>query len=166
MQKLDDLCERLQSESLMLEYADDADLVQHVDVIVNRAVSGSEARAEALAQATPARAEVWPRVDRSERVRTDTRGRVKTEQEWRLVLSNTGAEPARKVRYRLEQESPDAGVLPETPGEPSEIEVLAPRGEASYVLFMHSGVADQARCVVTWEDSAGEHENVATLRFF
>jgi hypothetical protein len=46
------------------------------------------------------------------------------------------------------------------------LEILAPTGEAPYVLAMHGGVAPQARCIVTWQDSTGDHENRATLRFF
>lgn len=56
--------------------------------------------------------------------------------------------------------------LPIDPNDDRELEVLAPGSEASYVLTLHMGVAPQARCVVTWEDLAGEHENRATLRLF
>lgn len=69
------------------------------------------------------------------------------------------------VRHRLEEE--DSGdALPLELDESRELEVLAPGGEASYTLVMHMGIAGQARCVVSWEDSSGEHQNVATLRFF
>jgi hypothetical protein len=43
---------------------------------------------------------------------------------------------------------------------------LPPAGDARFALALHMGVAEQGRCVVTWEDSAGEHENGWTLRFF
>ena len=46
------------------------------------------------------------------------------------------------------------------------LETLAPKSDARYGLFLHMGVAAQVRCVVSWEDAGGEHENSATLRFF
>jgi hypothetical protein len=102
----------------------------------------------------------------SDQVKTDSKGRVKTERQWRLVLANRGTEPARRVRYRLEAENEGDNLPLELEQDP-ELEVLAPapEGEASYVLVMHGGVARQGRCVVIWEDSAGEHENRSTLRF-
>ncbi len=69
------------------------------------------------------------------------------------------------LRCRLEAEDPDDN-LPLQSDDPGELEVLAPHADAAYTLLMHMGVADQARCVVTWEDSTGERDNVATLRFF
>jgi hypothetical protein len=94
-------------------------LRERVDTILNTAVTKLRTRAEAQAEATAdpgedviehatpsGGTEVWPRVERSEAVRTDSKGRVKTENRWQLVLSNTGDEPARRVRYRLEAESP------------------------------------------------------------
>ena len=69
------------------------------------------------------------------------------------------------MRYRLEAEGPEDN-LPLQTDDPGELEVLAPHTDAAYTLLMHMGVADQARCVVTWEDSVGKRENVATLRFF
>ena len=93
------------------------------------------------------------------------KGGVKTENRWQLVLTNVGDEPARKVTYRLEAEKPDDN-LPHELDDTPELEVLAPHSDAAYTLLMYMGVADQARCSVKWEDSEGERENVATLRFF
>jgi hypothetical protein len=82
-------------------------------------------------------------------------------------LANAGQEPALDVRYRFETES-EADQLPVTVDgdDVRALEVLAPGGEASYPLIIHMGVASQARCIVTWEDAAGQHENRATLRFY
>jgi hypothetical protein len=176
--RLDAFLDEIRRNSLILEYEGAVALRERVDTILTTAVTALRTRAEAQAEATaepgedateratPSRGtEVWPRVERSEAVRTDSKGRVKTENRWQLVLSNTGDEPARRVRYRLEGESPDDD-LPLQGDDPGELEALAPHTDAAYTLFMHMGVADQARCVVTWEDSAGEREKVATLRFF
>lgn len=80
------------------------------------------------------------------------------------MLANTGAEAARNVRYRLEAEN-ESDDLPIDPNDDPPLEVLAPHGEAAYVLMLHMGVASQVRCVVAWEDTSGNHENQATLRF-
>lgn len=48
----------------------------------------------------------------------------------------------------------------------SQLEILAPGSDARYLLLLHMGVAAQVRCIVSWEDQLGIHENVATLRFF
>lgn len=158
----------VQPESLVLSYRDDADLARHVDTILTRIVTRESQRAEDAAEAatTSTGADVWPRVDSNEHVKTDTRGRVKTERRWQLVLTNTGSEPAKNVRFRFEPESEDE-VPPEMFEADRPLEALPPGGgEASYGLFMHSGVASQVRCVVSWEDSRGPRDNAATLRFY
>jgi len=154
----------MQGDSLMLDYGDEAELVRHVDAILNRAVTREHARAEAAAEATPEHADVWPRIERGERVDTDRKGRVRTRTRWQLVLANRGSAPAHRVRYRLEAEA-EGDQLPTELSDSTELESLAPGGEASYSLALVMGTAPQARCVVTWEDSLGEHENRATLRF-
>jgi hypothetical protein len=157
----------VRSRSLVLEYQDEADLARHVDAILNSAVSASRARAAAVVEQPPKPADVWPRVETSERVRTDPRGRVVSHREYFLVLSNTGSEAAKNVRHRLEADGPNETVLVEleTPGERG-LESLAPAGDARFALFVSARTPSQVRCVVQWEDSAGEHENVATLRLF
>jgi hypothetical protein len=171
--------DEIRPTSLILEYEDAVSLRERVDTILTTAITALRTRAEAQAAATAGPGEeatdraiplqgteVWPRVERSETVRTDAKGRAKPESHWQLVLSNTGDEPARRVRYRLEAEDTDDDNLPLQLADPGELEVLAPHSDAAYTLLMHMGVAEQARCVVTWEDSIGERENVATLRFF
>ena len=163
--KLRAFFEAVGPRSLMLEYGDKAGLDRHVDAILNRAVTRDNVRAQAAVQTSPAGAEVWPRVESSEHVRTDSKGRIKTRRRWQLVLANTGAEPARNVRYHLEPED-EGDDLPFGQDDDRGLEVLAPGGEASYTLNLHMGTAPQARCVVSWDDAGGEHENRATLRFF
>jgi len=164
LQRLQAFYGDLESRSLMLDYDREADLGRHVDAILSQAVTRDAARAEAAMEVASHRAEVWPRVESSERTKTDSKGRIKTTRRWQLVLANTGAEAARNVRYRLETEN-ESDDLPIDPNDDPPLEVLAPRGEAAYVLMLHMGVASQVRCVVAWEDTSGNHENQATLRF-
>jgi hypothetical protein len=175
IQRLDDYLASIQDKALVLEYDDENGLRQHVETILTHVVSASSAQAEAQTEAEPGGvpssssateppAQVWPRLDRREGVKTDAKGRVKTENRWFLVLSNTGREPAKHVKYILE---PDGeGEAPFDPESDRELEALPPGGDAENQLHLHSGVASQARCTVTWEDSEGEHESFATLRFF
>jgi hypothetical protein len=65
----------------------------------------------------------------------------------------------------LEPENPD-DQLPQVLGGEDALESLAPGGEARYPLALFMGAAAQVRCVVSWTDTAGAHENTATLRFF
>lgn len=168
--KLDSYLLGLRDKALVLDYEDDNGLRQHVETILTRAVSASSAQAKAEAtvaapssEIQPA-AQVWPGLERREAVKTDSKGRVKTENRWFLKLSNTGTEPAKHVKYVLE---PDGeGEIPHDLGDDRELESLPPEGESETQLYLHSGVASQVRCTVTWEDSGGEHESVGTLRFF
>ncbi|MBK5231585.1 MAG: hypothetical protein JJE13_01195 [Thermoleophilia bacterium] len=160
----------IRDKALVLEYNDDNGLRQHVEAILTHAVSASSAQAEAEVTTSPPLesdeppAQVWPGLERREAVKTDSKGQVKTQNRWFLKLSNTGKEPAMHVKYVLE---PDGeGVVPEDFEGDRELEVLPPGGESETQLHLHSGVASQARCTVTWEDSGGKHENVGSLRFF
>jgi hypothetical protein len=157
--------EQMSDKSFMHSYVDVVSLTAHVDAILGRAVGRDSGRAEVVAGTAQLGSDVWPRIESSEHPKTDSRGRLKTNRRWHLVLANRGAEPARNVRYRLEAED-ESDNLPLQPDEEPNLETLAPGGEAAYALLMHVGVGPQARCVVTWEDSFGEHENQATVRFF
>jgi hypothetical protein len=157
-ERLSAFLDSIKAESLMLWYEDDAELAQRVDAILTQAVTRSATRTEAATETPRVQAEVWPRVEGSDRLS----GSGRTRRVWRLILSNVGAEPARRVRFRLEPESP--GEHAPRVLETRELEVLAPGGEAGFPLMVAMGMSSQARCVVEWEDSAGEHENVATVR--
>jgi hypothetical protein len=165
VERLRGFYEEVAPRSLVGRYNDEAELARHVDAILTTAVTRDTARAEAAAQGPQPGADIWPRVESSERVTTDSRGRARTQRQWKLILANTGTEPARNVQHRLEPEA-EGEDLPLQIDEGIPLETLAPGGEAGYGLYFHMGTAPQARCVVTWEDSRGEREHRATLRFF
>jgi hypothetical protein len=164
--KLREFYKANEPRSLMLDYNGEGDLARHVDSILSRAVGRDTGHAEAAVSATRPPAEVWPRVESSDDIKTDSRGNVRTSRRWRLILSNTGEEPARNVHYRFEAENEDDQLPPTLDEMNQPVEVLAPGGEVGYPLILHMGVAPQARCIVTWEDATGEHENRATIRFY
>jgi hypothetical protein len=177
--RLRDYLTNLRDSALVLSYQDDLELQSHVDAILNTAVSRDRARAELQLQAaedgtpglTQAVAEVWPRVESDERVKSDSRNRLRTTRRWYLVLANTGDAPARNVEFRIEVvDAPhDAEAWVVHTGrprgeKPEAIESLAPGGDIRFPILASLGTVPQARCVVTWEDDRGEQENVATLR--
>ncbi len=146
----------VRSRALVLPYADEADLSRHVDAILHAAVSATratrETETESRLNVLGTGAEVWPRFE------SYGRGH-------RLVLSNTGPEPALNVRHRLEAENEGDRLPLEVDGD-AEIESLAPGGDVGFLISLAMGMSPQFRCVVQWTDSAGEHENAATLRVF
>jgi hypothetical protein len=157
----------IRQESLVFDYSDVAELRERVDAILNRSVTQSDSGAAAVARGpSVGGADVWPRVERSESTRTDSKGIPRNQTRWQLVLSNTGAEPAHDVRFELENEPSIEGQLPLESDDHPPLEGLPPSGEAPYNLLMFMGVVEQARCRVKWTDARGEQENVATLRFF
>ncbi len=163
LQRLNDFFDRMRAESLILSYEDDAELRERVDTVLNQAITRTATRAEATADVQQPRATVWPRVESSQVPSGGRIGGYRTV--WRLVLANTGQEAARDVRFRLEPEKPD-DELPQLMNGDAWLESLAPGSEAKYALALFMGAAPQARCVVSWTDTAGDHENLATLRFF
>jgi hypothetical protein len=157
----------IEQRALLLDYSDTSELRERVDAILNRSVTHLDATAASVAQQPSMEgAEIWPRVERSESTRVDAKGVPRSQTRWQLVLSNTGSESAKDVRFALENESSVDGQLPLDAEDQPPLEVLPPGGEAPYNLIMFMGVAEQARCRVTWTDARGEQENVATLRFF
>jgi hypothetical protein len=161
---LDDLRPR----SLILEYADDAELRDHVEKILVAAVSAERTRATTFsAPSSPAGAEVWPRVESEDRVGTDSRGRVSSTRKRYLVLHNTGSRPALDVTFLLESDPTDPGDLWTIShagvGSPS-IDAVAPEGEVRFAIMAHMGSAQQVRCIVRWTDDSGVHDSMSTLR--
>ncbi|MET8151806.1 hypothetical protein ACIBSW_16750 [Actinoplanes sp. NPDC049668] len=157
----------ISAKSLTLSYDTNEQLSRHVDNILAQAVSRDSARAELQlgnGKAVSARtAEVWPRLDSSERVRTDSRGRVSTSRDWRIVLHNTGEAPARNVRFDVDTDSWHV-ISSAADADAPDVEILAPGGEAKFIFAASLGSAPQALCTVTWEDDRGPQKNSATLR--
>ncbi|MEU8298789.1 hypothetical protein AB0C04_16090 [Micromonospora sp. NPDC048909] len=158
----------LRPTALVLGYADDAQLSDHVEKILVAAVSAHSTRAATLsAPSTVPGAEVWPRVQSEDRVRIDSHRWASSLRNRYLVLHNTGSRPALGVTFVLEKDPTDRGdlwtVALAQPGDPS-IDAIAPGGEVRFALVAQMGSAQQVRCVVRWSDDRGSHENMSTLR--
>jgi hypothetical protein len=170
-QRLEKYLETLQVRALILDYATDDELSQKVDTILAAAVARDQGRAELQLQQEPAQvpqriAEVWPRIDSSERTNYLGNGPTTT-RNWYLVLANTGDAPARNVRVKLEPYSDGQrawDILADNVESETEIEVLAPHTEVRFLVVATMGMSPQIRCIVSWSDERGEQENIATLR--
>jgi hypothetical protein len=169
---LEHYLETIKTKALILDYADDADLIQKVDNILVGAVSHDQGRTELQLQIEQAavgsperQAEVWPRIDISEKLMIDGY----TSREWYLVLSNTGDAPARDVEIKMEVSTsyPQFGRQPPTIvwelGSEPRIPTLAPHSEVRFRLAVDS-LDLQLNCIVSWMDNRGRQENTATLR--
>ena len=80
--RLEEYMNSVREQALVLSYSSDVELTQHLSNIHIQAVSRDQARAELQRADEPLsatrNAEVWPRVDSSERVSSDARGGVRT----------------------------------------------------------------------------------------
>jgi hypothetical protein len=170
-QNLERYLARIGANALVLDYATDDELSQKVDTILAAAVARDQGRAELQRQPiinlSERTAEVWPRIDSFEETSRIGSGRATTRRNWRLVLTNTGDAPARNVRVKLEpyREGEEAWrILTDDPDSEPEIEILAPKSEARFVIIATLGTAIQVRCIVSWNDDRGNQQNEATLR--
>lgn len=165
--KLEEYLAKVRQQALILDYGTDADLARHIDNILVYAVSRDQARATLQLQtnvgAAPRVAEVWPRVEGSERVSTDARGRIRTTRDWRLVLHNTGTAPAREVRFDTD-DSGGWGIQRDAEAGEPDVAILAPGGEAAFGIAASLARDPQILCTVTWVDERGPQQNSATLR--
>jgi hypothetical protein len=164
LRSLEKYLNKISGKSLVMEYADDAQLNERVDTILAWAASGDQSRS-ATELAHKYSADVWPTVEVSDHL--SPRGtRVRN---WYLLLTNRGDGTARDVRVKTEPITAGeawefvTGIDEDAP----DVEVLGPNGGPNQIRLpigaaMNS--AGQVRCIVTWTDDRGEHSNRATLR--
>lgn len=170
--RLDEYLDRLRSNALVLEYQSASELIERVDTILAAAVSRDNARSDVQLELETGRvgisdvAEVWPRVERSERP-VSAGSRIRIQRDWYITLHNVGSAPARNVKLETAVEGNEGEnwqILNDTGDDAPLVAVLAPGGDARFVILAHMGIAPQVSCRVTWEDGRGPQENTATLR--
>ena len=165
--RLDSYLNELRQTALVFEYAHDGDLVGHLNNFLSRATAQFQQSVEASKSAEPEGPDpsegVWPRAEVRESVRTDSKGRVKTQRHWSLVLHNMSKGPATDVDFEFEDLSEDAyfGVHRED----GPLGTIPPGGEARFPLLLAMGSPDAVECVVSWTDVAGnKRQTQATVR--
>ena len=161
LMRLNEYLTRIETKALVLTYANDAELIEHVDNILAAAVARDQGRAELQLQQTTAqssvrKAEVWPRVESQESPNGF--------RDCSLVLTNTGDAPAESVRARL-LNIDGSDLSRDILDADSDQEIcIGPHDEVRFNLFQGFGGPVQMDCFVSWSDERGIHENMATLR--
>ncbi len=166
-QRLNAYLEELRKTALVFEYAHGGDLVGHLNNFLSRATaqfqqSVESSKNEEREGSDPSEG-VWPRVEVRESVKTDSKGRVRTQRNWSLVLHNTSRGPASEVDFVFDNLPEDAFF--QAHREEGSLGTIPPGQEARFPLLLAMGSPDAVNCVVTWTDVAGHvRETRATVR--
>lgn len=165
--RLDAYLDKVRQSALVLEYADDGALISHLNNFLSRATAQFQQSVESSKSSeseSPDPSEgVWPRAEVRESVRTDSKGRVKTQRHWSLVLHNTSRAPATEVDFSFEGLSD--GDYFDVAREKGPLGTIPPGQEARFPLALALGSPNAVDCVVTWTDVAGNlRETRATVR--
>jgi hypothetical protein len=109
---------------------------------------------------------VWPRIEVTESVESDNRGKVRTRRNWALVLESNMDIPARDVQFRYEDGQGNVvNDFDLRANRHGKVDVLPPRGSIRFPIVQAWGSPDSALCVVSWTDSAGgTHETRGSVR--
>lgn len=167
-QRLSVYLDGLRKTAIVFEYANPGDLIGHLNNFLSRATAQFQQSVESSKKnkesddLDPSEG-VWPRVEVRESVRTDNKGRVKTQRHCSLVLHNTSRGPASEVDFSLLNVPENA--LFRVRREDGPLGTIPPGGEARFPLLLAMGSPDAVECVVKWTDVAGNaRETRATVR--
>lgn len=157
----------LRKTALVFEYANEGDLISHLNNFLSRATAQFQQSVEASKGEVPARPDpsegVWPRAEVRESVKTDNKGRLKTQRHWSLVLHNTSRGPASDVDFQF-LDLPENAMF-RVHREEGQLGTIPPGQEARFPLLLAMGSPDAVDCVVTWTDASGNaRETRATVR--
>ncbi len=166
-QRLNAYLEELRKTALVFEYAHGGDLVGHLNNFLSRATAQFQQSVESSKNEEPKGPDpsegVWPRAEVRESVKTDSKGRVRTQRNWSLVLHNTSRGPASEVDFVFDNLPEDAFF--QVHREEGTLGTIPPGQEARFPLLLAMGSPDAVNCVVTWTDVAGHvRETRATVR--
>jgi hypothetical protein len=109
---------------------------------------------------------VWPRIEVSESVETDSRGRVRTRRKWSLVLESNLDAPVKDVAFRYEDSQGNpVDTFDIGRNRHRKVDILPPRGSVRFPILLVMGSPGSVLCVVDWTDSTGKRrETRATVR--
>ena len=157
----------LRKTALVFEYANEGDLISHLNNFLSRATAQFQQSVDASKDEEPAGPDpsegVWPRAEVRESVKTDNKGRLKTQRHWSLVLHNTSRGPASDVDFQF-LDLPENAMF-RVHREEGPLGIIPPGQEARFPLLLASGSPDAVDCLVTWTDASGNaRETRATVR--
>lgn len=166
-QRLSAYLDELRGTALVFEYKDRGDLVGHLNNFLSRATAQFQQSVESSKNEEPEGTDpsegVWPRAEVRESVKTDSKGRIRTQRNWSLVLHNTSRGPASEVDFMFDNLPKDA--LFQVHREQGSLGTIPPGQEARFPLLLAMGSPDAVDCIVTWTDTAGHvRETRATVR--
>lgn len=167
-QRLATFVAELKEKSLVFDYSDSAALVGHVNNFLSRSTakfqqSVEQSKEESSDAGFDPSVGVWPRAEVRELVSTDSRGRLKTNRKWELVLENTSPGPASNVDFKFEGLPEE--VLFEVHRDEGPIGTIPPGKEVRFPLLLAWGSPSAVECIVNWTDVNGkEHQTLATVR--
>lgn len=157
----------LRKTALVFEYANEGDLISHLNNFLSRATAQFQQSVEASKDEETAGSDpsegVWPRAEVRESVKTDNKGRLKNQRHWSLVLHNTSRGPASDVDFQF-LDLPENAMF-RVHREEGPLGTIPPGQEARFPLLLAMGSPDAVDCVVTWTDASGNaRETRATVR--
>lgn len=166
-QRLNAYLDELRKSALVFDYANEGVLISHLNNFLSRATAQFQQSVEAsknVESEEPDPSEgVWPRAEVRESVKTDSKGRVKTQRNWSLVLHNTSRGPASYVDFEFEDLP--ANTLFQVRRQDGPLGTIPPGQEARFPLLLAMGSPDAVDCVVSWTDATGRaRETRATVR--
>ena len=166
-QRLDTYLNTLRESALVFEYGNDGALMGHLNNFLSRATAQFQQSVESSKDTQPEGPDpsegVWPRAEVRENVKTDSKGRVKTQRRWSLVLHNTSRGPASDVNFEF-LDLPENALF-RVDREEGTLGTIPPGQEARFPLLIAMGSPDAVDCVVTWTDAMGNaRETRATVR--
>ena len=166
-QRLTAYLEGLRKSALVFEYKHEGDLVGHLNNFLSRATAKFQQSVESSkneeSKGLDPSEGVWPRAEVRESLKADSKGRVKIQRHWSLVLHNTSRGPASDVDFEFEDLSENG--LFRVHRDSGPLGTIPPGQEARFPLLLAMGSPNAVDCVVTWADVAGQvRETRATVR--
>lgn len=165
--RLNEHLAKLRGNALVLEYRNDAELVQHIYNLLAANVTrfkdvDEDSRGEA--PSSEVTEGVWPRLETTSEQYSDNRGRLKTRRRWWLHLNSTVPRPVHDVQCRLENDNGDPSDLELRPQDAQVIATLPPNADVTYrQLTVSLGSEQSANAIVTWTDEGVEKTTTATV---
>ncbi|MCD0444305.1 hypothetical protein LO763_11795 [Glycomyces sp. A-F 0318] len=166
-QRLANYLDELRTKAIVLEYPHAAELVGHLNSFLSRATGQFQQDVQSSKNETPQEEDpsvgVWPRSEVRENMKSDNKGRLRTERKWSLVLHNTSPGPAFDVDFAF-IDLPEGAFL-RVAREGGPLGTIPPGQEIRLPLIVTMGSPESVDCEVTWTDTAGSARTTrATVR--
>jgi len=156
--------ERAKTWGIYREYSGVEELVQHARRDLLATVRGQLNLPQVT---TPIAPRIGARpiaaVERRERQKVDSKGRLKIDRPTYLVLENQGGGNATNVRLSWASGNEDSLPISRELNKP--IASLLAGAKIEFAIMLHSGTDDRADLRIVWDDEEGEHAHTQTLTF-